>query len=310
MSFKNKISRFLSITLTNSSPMVFGGQAVMEGVMMKSPNYYAISVRNDKGDISSKTFKHVSITKKNKFLGWYFIRGIVSFVEMMILGFKSLAISAEMALSDEEEKLGGFSLFISLFLSIVLAILLFKMLPLGTATLLDNLFNIPPFLFNLIDGIVKIGVFVIYVLLIGMFKDVKNLFRYHGAEHKSISCYETGKKLTVDNVMKSSKVHIRCGTTFILLVLIISIIVYMFIPPKLPFFTNLGLRLAFLPLIASLSYELQRLSAKFPNNFLLKLFIYPGLLMQKLTTKEPDRKQAEVGLKSLQLVMRKEGVKI
>lgn len=325
----NKISfvkKLFSLFLSAVAKQYYGGQAVMNGVMMKGRNHYAISVNTSKG-INTKVFSYTNWPKKYKLLGLPFIRGIVGFIEVMGIGYKSLTHSADVVLEDEigeqskevkntnkKDKSSKTSssmtwlMIGSLVLSTIFAIFLFKFLPLGAATLLNKAIPLPTVLFNIIDGLVKMVIFVAYIYFIGRMKDIKELFRYHGGEHKTINAYEGGKSLTLKNILSSSQVHLRCGTTFLFVVLFFSILVYLFIPKTLPFGLNLLLRLALLPLIAAISFEVQQYSAKNPNK-LLRLLIVPGLWLQALTVNNPGPKHARAGKAALIALFEKENVK-
>jgi uncharacterized protein YqhQ len=306
-----------NISFLTTKP-IYGGQAVIDGVMMKGKNNYTISLIHN-NVVQTKTFPFTSITQKKNFLGLPFIRGMILLVEMMILGYKSLAYSTDIAMEyvdedenskskQKEEKTSYMSTIItisSLILSLIFAVFLFKFLPLFTATQINNYYELSGIMFNIVDGIVKLFIFLTYIIIIGQLSDIKEVFKYHGAEHKAINCYEQEKELTIKNVSMSSKKHLRCGTTFMLLVLTISILTYIFIPKTLPFTYNLLLRLALLPLIASISYEFQRLTAT-KNIFLFKIFLYPGLWVQSLTTKEPSVKHIRCAIESLKTIINTE----
>jgi uncharacterized protein YqhQ len=299
--------------------LAIGGQAVIEGVLMRTNEKYAIAVRQPNGRIIVKKEKYVSRTKKNKFLGLPLIRGVIMLWETLILGYKALTFSANQSLADDsqdkkqekknndkakgkdkKEELGTPELVITLIISILFALALFKFLPLLIATFFKNKVGGSNLLFNIIDGAAKFIILILYLVAISMMKDVKRLFQYHGAEHKSVHCYEENKKLTVENVKKDSKAHARCGTTFMLVVLFLSIIFYLFIPFNTNFWLKLLIRILFLPIIAGISYEWIKFSGKHTNNFFAKILIGPGLLVQNLTTREPDDKQIEVAIKALQ----------
>jgi uncharacterized protein YqhQ len=296
-----------------------GGQAVIEGVMMRSPNYYSVSIRNPKGKIITQIKK---IKKKNVFLKLFFIRGIVSLIEMLVLGIKTLTWSANQQTDDKEEKLSKTEIFWTLFLSIVLVILFFVALPYFLTIILGVAEEQKPILFNLTDGLIKIVLFLAYLYGISLMKDVKTLFQYHGAEHKSVFCYEAGKDLTAKNVKRFSTKHPRCGTSFIFIVLLSSIFIFSLLPVVVlrlnPDFNNLNvwirksvlfpLRIAVIPLIAGVAYELLKLSAKFKNNPLIKFVVLPGILLQTITTKEPNSKQIEVAITALNAVLVKEKI--
>lgn len=303
-----KLGLFLQLLLSLVAKPVYGGQAVVQGVMMKGPHHYAVSVRTSKG-IVTKLTPHTSLTQKYKILGLPFIRGIVTLIDMMIIGYKSIYYSADLVMEDEEEEektkssTTTWALVGTMLFSLVFAIFLFKFLPLGAARLVDNAFNVSSFVFNLTDGLVKAGIFLLYLYLVGRSKDMQELFRYHGAEHKTINCYEQGKPLTLKNIFVQTTVHKRCGTTFMFVVLFVSLLVYLFIPKGLPFFSNLGLRLLLVPVIAGISYELQRYSANH-NNVIINFFIKPGLALQSLTVKEPNAKQIKTGKAALEAVLK------
>ena len=284
--------------------LMIGGQAVIEGVMMRTKDKYAVAVRHPSGKIVIKKQKHISLTKKHRLLGFPFIRGIIILVETMILGFKALTFSANQGLHDKKEEIGTLELIITFIISIIFALVLFKFIPLMVATLLKNKLAGSNFLFNLIDGLSKFTILILYILAISLIKDVKRLFKYHGAEHKTVYCYEGNKKLTVKNVKKESKAHPRCGTTFILIVLFLSILFYLLIPFETSFWLKLLIRILFLPLIAGISYEWIKLSSKHPKKLHSKILIAPGLLVQSLTTREPNDKQIEVAIKALKGVVK------
>lgn len=268
-----------------------GGQAVIDGVMLRSKEAYAIAVRTKKGNIKSKRFPFISITKKNKILALPFIRGILSTGEMLYIGMKSLVWSAEKA---EDEKITKKELTTTIAISILLVIGFFIALPLFlTKVFISN----NSFFFSLIDGLFRLAIFLGYVWGIGFLNDVKYLYRYHGAEHKVVNCYENNKQVNLNNVKKFNTIHPRCGTSFIFIVFILSIILFSFITHPSWIVKFLG-RIALIPIIAALGFELLKLSAKFKTNPIIKIIIYPGLLFQKLTTKLPSDRQLEVAISS------------
>ena len=272
-----------------------GGQAVIEGVMMKYESRIAVAVRDPSKNI---VVRKVELkVKENKIP---FVRGVVNLFVMMFIGVKTLNISADIALGKEETKKSNVSLVIALGVSLIFALFLFKLLPLLVAQVVDKKFSLNSFEFNFIDGLVRFLVLLLYLGGISRIKDIQRVFQYHGAEHKVVNCFESGKELTVKNVQSFTTVHKRCGTTFVFLVLFVSIFVFMLIPKSLPFGEKLGLRILFLPLIASVSYEILRLGAKYS---FLKPLIFPGLLIQKITTREPDDSQVEVAIESLKAVL-------
>jgi uncharacterized protein YqhQ len=267
-----------------------GGQAVIEGVMFKNKENISIAIRKPNGEIKVKVEPYKTLTKKKPF-SLPFIRGIITLVETMIEGIKALNYSTNENLGDtKEEQLSPVSMIFSFIISMALAILLFKFIPLFTAQVL-NLGN--TFTFNLIEGLIKIAMLVGYIWIISFLPDVRTLYQYHGAEHKVINAHENKD---LENAKKYSTLHPRCGTSFLVLVVFISIIVYIIIPMNFTLWIKLLLRLALLPVIAGIAYELIKLSGKHRKNKLLLAFISPGLLLQKITTKEPTEKQLEVSM--------------
>ncbi|MBW2991864.1 DUF1385 domain-containing protein [Candidatus Woesearchaeota archaeon] len=277
-----------------------GGQAVFEGVMLKSQNNLAVVVR--KPDNKFATYKK-RIKKKNKFLTFPFIRGIVNLIEMLDIGIKTLIWSSNQVL-DEDESLKPKDVFFMLTTSILLVILIFIIAPFY----LTKLFVEKGVLFNLIDGVIRIAFFVLYVLVISLSKDVRTLFQYHGAEHKVVNCFENKKPVNLKNAKKYTTLHKRCGTSFIIVVLIFAIIIFSFITSE-NILIKIGLRILLIPVIASLSYEFIKIGAKHPKNFLFQIFIWPGVWLQKITTKEPTNKQLEVALKTIKVLLKMEKVK-
>ncbi|MBS3175342.1 DUF1385 domain-containing protein [Candidatus Woesearchaeota archaeon] len=267
-----------------------GGQALIEGVLIKNKNKISIAVRKTNGKIIVK--KEKLRFKDNNIP---FIRGILNLFIILYIGIKSLNFSSNVQL-NKEDKLSVKEIIISLLFALGFGILIFKLTPLLAANFIDKKFGINNFYFNIIDGLLKILLFVAYVYIISLSKDVKRVFQYHGAEHKAVACHEDSKKLTIENVQKYSPVHKRCGTTFVFLVLLVSILVYSFIPKDWSILWKFILRILLLPVIAGLSYEILRLGAK--HKF-MKIFIYPGLWIQKITTQEPDNKQVEVAIKAV-----------
>jgi len=280
-----------------------GGQALIEGVLMKSPTHIGIAVRNQNSEIIVRREPYKSLTKKYKVLSIPFIRGSIVLGETMISGLKALNYSSDIAMQkDGEEKSSFLSLFCTMLLSIAVALLVFKLLPLGITQLVANanaLFE-NRFIFNLSEGVIKIGILIGYVYAISFIPDIRRVFQYHGAEHMVVNAHEHND---LDNVRKYSTVHVRCGTSFILFVLGISILVYVFLPTEISFVSKYGLRILLLPLIAGIAYELIRISPKYEKNILFQIFISPGLLVQKITTKEPDEAQIEVAKAALKAAL-------
>ncbi len=296
-----------------------GGQAVIEGVMIRGLNHYVVAVRKNKR-ITTK--KGTIPKKKCNFLKWPFIRGFVNLVDMLVIGIKSLMWSAEQA-SDEKEKIGKKELAFTILISIAFVILFFIALPYFLTNLVGFTEEKKPILFNIVDGIIRILIFLIYIIAISFMKDVKILFQYHGAEHKAIHCYEKGRRIDVANVKKFTTLHPRCGTSFLLIVFVVSIFVFSLLPSIIlfyyPSFLNLGIwlrkgilfpiRVLLIPVIAGISYEILKISDKRQENFLFGLISMPGLWLQKITTKEPTKKQIEVAVCSIKKLLSIEKIK-
>ena len=275
--------------------MGIGGQALIEGVLMRNKEKICIAVRKDKKIIVKKEKIKFKESKMP------FFRGITNLISTMYVGMKALNYSASIQIGKKEKENKVMSV-ITILIAVIFALFLFKFLPLLLTQLIDNKLNLSSASFNITDGIIKLVILVSYIYIISRMKDIKRVFQYHGAEHKAVNCYESKKSLTINNVKKFSTTHKRCGTTFIIFVIFTSIIVYVFIPKSYSFLLKLSLRILLLPLIASMSYELLKLSAKY-DNIITKTITSPGLLIQKLTTNEPDNKQIEVAIKSLKGVI-------
>ncbi|MFC2136321.1 DUF1385 domain-containing protein [Bacteroidota bacterium] len=286
--------------------IVMGGQAVIEGVLMRAPNHYAVAVRKSNKKITVMTKKFISYTKRNRFFGLPFVRGIVVLIETVGIGSKALTYSANESVDEKEDELTKSELVFTLVISILAALLIFKFIPLLLANLFSKSLGLNNFWFNLADGLIKIGMFVLYLWVISLMKDVQRMFEYHGAEHMAVHCYESKKKLTVENVRKFKTMHPRCGTEFLLLVLIISILFYMFIPLGANFWTKYVIRILLLPVIAGFSYEVLRISGKHYDNWFFKVISAPGMMLQKITTKKPSNDQIAVAIKSLQAALKAE----
>lgn len=287
-----------------------GGQAVIEGVMMRSPNFITVAVRKNKGNIKVKEQDFVGIGARVKLFGIPLVRGVVNLFEMMVVGMRMLNFSANESLDQEEEEpttrgqkiLTVASFAFSIIFALGMSLFLFKFLPLWITDYLSSQFpilNEQYLLFNLVDGAIKTVFFVVYIGLLGLAPSLHRVFQYHGAEHKSIYTYERGLELTPENAAKQTRFHPRCGTSFILVVFLISIFVYTFVPRLETFYLTFALRVLFLPLIAGISYEFLKWSARRQKNWFVRALTAPGLWFQRLTTKEPDLKQLEVALSAL-----------
>ncbi len=281
-----------------------GGQAVIEGVMMKGKKGWTVAVRSPNGEIH---VKKEGLSATPFLFRLPIIRGFIALFQALLIGIKAIEYSASKAFDEkEEEKLSPASMTITIIVSILLGIGLFILLPLYMTKLLGIFFHsisTNSLMFNFVDGIIRVIFFLIYIIGIGMWKEMRRIFEYHGAEHKVIHAYENGKDLSIKNIMKFSPLHPRCGTSFLLIVMVISIFTFSFIPQEWSFIYKFISRIILIPLIAGISYEVLKLSAKMKNNLFINLIIQPGLLLQRLTTREPDESQIEVALKALQEVL-------
>lgn len=286
-----------------------GGQAVIEGVMMKSKDLVALSVRGTDGNITTEVNPFVSIRSKHKFLNIPILRGIVNFVETMILSFKTLSRSADMLGIEEEEskfekwlakKLGksitAIASAIGMILGLLLAVGLFIFLPRFLTDFIKPFYD-NRILLSFAEGVIKILIFVLYIVLCTLIPDMRRTFQYHGAEHKSIFCHEAELELTVENVKKQSRFHPRCGTSFLFVMMFLGIITSALII-DLPIYIHVPLKILFLPVVVGVGYEFIKFAGTHDNIF-VRILSAPGLWIQRLTTKEPDEKQIEVAIVSL-----------
>jgi len=289
-----------------------GGQAVLEGIMMKHNEEYAVAVRKPDGEISVKKEKYHSIVKWKVLTTTPFIRGVFNFIDSMVIGIKTLTYSASFYEEEEEkeevlteeavkkkEKKEKLLMGATVAFSVVAAVAIFMVLPYFLTSFLKGL--IPSYqVRTVIEGLVRIGIFVLYVLLISRMEDIQRTFMYHGAEHKCINCIEHGLPLTVENIRKSSRQHKRCGTSFLFLVLAISIVLLLLIRVDSAVM-RVVVRILLLPVIAGVSYEVLKLAGR-SDNILISLISSPGLAIQKLTTKEPDDDMIEVAIQAVEAV--------
>lgn len=290
-----------------------GGQAVIEGVMMRGAEGTATAVRLEDGSISLDIKKTEPLAKKYKFLGLPIIRGFVALIESMVVGIQTLNYSASLFEEDDEdykpskfeeifskifkEKSNDILIGISLFISIIFSVGLFFILPTYAANILKSVNISNTVVLNLFEGLIRVALFILYLYLIGKMSDIQRVFQYHGAEHKTVFCYENNKELTPENAAKFSRFHPRCGTNFLFLVMIVSILLF-----SLTGWQSLGIRIAsrilLLPIVSGLTYEIIKWMGKNESG-LSKAMAYPGLMLQKLTTREPDNSQLEVAIKAL-----------
>ena len=293
-----------------------GGQAVMEGIMMRNGSEYSVAVRKENGEIEVKKETYKGVGSKCKLFRLPFIRGIFSFVDSLVLGMKSLNYSASLFMEDgeEEEEPGRLEKWLqkkfgdkaekvimdlTMVISIILAMGIFMVFPTWVSTLMKPLLGNGIWM-ALFEGVLRIAIFIAYVGLISLMPDIKRTYMYHGAEHKCINCIEHGLPLTVENVMKSSKEHKRCGTSFLLIVMVISILFFLVIRPE-TLWLRLVSRILLIPVIAGVSFEFLRLAGN-SDNPVVNLLSKPGLMLQGLTTKEPDEKMAEVAICAVEAV--------
>jgi len=286
--------------------LAIGGQAVIEGVMMRGPNGIAIAVRKPDGDIALKNEPFQPITKRIKWLNIPIFRGAILLIETLYVGMKALTFSGDVAMEEEKKKvqkapqkhqkvLDDLGMGLTILFALLIGVAIFFYLPLWLTELLDLNSG---FLFNLVDGVIRLVFFLAYIYLISRWKEIRRVFEYHGAEHKSIFAYENQKELIVASARPFTTLHPRCGTSFLLIVMVVSILVFMFLGKPETLGDRL-LRLAFVPVIGGISYELIKLSAKAYRYPFFRVFILPGLWLQKITTVEPDDRQLEVALVAL-----------
>lgn len=281
-----------------------GGQAVIEGVMMKGRKGWTVAVRAPGGEIH---VKRENLSELPLILRLPFIRGFIALFHALFIGIKAIEFSASKAYEEEEGKpLSPFAIGSTIALSVVIGIALFILLPLYAAKLFGIIYEPAArnsVVFNLIDGVIRVLIFLLYIVAVGTWKEMRRIFEYHGAEHKVIHAYENGNDLRVENILSHSPLHPRCGTSFLLIVMVISIFTFSFIPQGWTFVYKFLSRIILIPVIAGVSYELLRMSARMRHNLIMRLLIEPGLLLQRLTTREPDEAQIEVAVRALQEVL-------
>ena len=293
--------------LINKSSILVGGQAVMEGVMMRVPGAYATAVRDSKGNIQTDRHEFKSITEIYPLLKKPLLRGIFGLLESLKIGYSTLQWSANVIADEENHEISN--KFVDVLLTVFsfsLALALFFVAPIGlTSWLFDK--DQDAFIFNVISGIFRVVFFIVYLLLISLMKDVSRLFQYHGAEHKTVYNFESGKKLNVFNAQQFPTQHPRCGTSFLFIIMIVAILSFAFLDTVIMLYVNelkiwmrLVFHIPFMPVVAGLGYELLKLTAKYRNNIFFLALAKPGLWLQNITTKQPDDEQVEVALKALE----------
>jgi uncharacterized protein YqhQ len=318
-----QIVRFLAAVqllpaLESGEETLVGGQAVLEGVMMRSPHAWGIAVRKPSGEIMTHSEPLERPSEQHKWMGWPVVRGVMTLGHAMTLGFRALKFSANAALeeitaSDSDSKDPGKKIEISgcvagvnMAFSIAFFIFMYKYLPLLATTELKRVNPVfgEQILFNLVDGLIRIGMFLLFVWGVSLWKDIRRVYEYHGAEHKTVFAFESGDPLNASSVQKYSTYHPRCGTSFLMTVMIISMIVYMAIPVH-TFWARFGIRIALLPVIAGVSYEIIRFAAKHRGS-LFALMTAPGLWLQRITTQPPDDREVECAILALDEAMKLE----
>jgi uncharacterized protein YqhQ len=278
-----------------------GGQAVLEGVMMRGVSVWAVAVRKPEGEIEVTSEPIVSWAKRHRVLRWPVIRGVVALGESLKIGFKALKMSANAQLEEEEEEIGGWMWGLTIAFSLALAVGLFFVIPVGATSLIKDELG-SAFLFWLVEGILRTAIFIGYIVLISRLPDLRRVFEYHGAEHKTISAYEAEDRLVPERAKLYSRLHPRCGTSFLLIVMVLAI--FVFAPIGLPaWYWLLASRILGIPLIAGLSYEVIKWAGKNRSKRWVRALMWPGLMLQNLTTREPDEPQLEVAIAALEAVL-------
>ena len=282
--------------------LAFGGQAVMEGVMMRSKDHMVVCVRQPNNEIATKTEELHSLSEKYRFLKLPFLRGILALFETLYAGIKGIYFSANAAFGDEdeEESLNPKEIAVVVAVAICLSILLFSVTPFFLTSLLNLGGGV---LFNIAEGVVRLSFLLAYLAAVSLVGDFKRIFQYHGAEHTAINAYEAGVELNVENARKYPRFHARCGTSFLLIVTLISILFFS-IMPSADYLVRLSYRVVLIPVISAVSYELLKLSDRYRDSRIMKILVAPGLALQHLTTRQPDDGMIEVAIKAVKEVER------
>jgi len=280
--------------------LAFGGQAVMEGVMIRSKDHLVICVRQPNEEIVTKNEELHSLSEKYRFLKLPFLRGILALFETLYSGIKGIYFSANAAFvdDDEEESLNPKEIAVVVAVAICLSVLLFSVTPFFLTSLLNLGGGV---LFNVAEGAVRLSFLLVYLAVISLFGDFKRIFQYHGAEHTAINAHEAGVELNVENARKYSRFHARCGTSFLLIVTVISILFFSLMP-RADYLTRFSYRIVLIPVISAVSYELLKLSDRYKNSLIVRALVAPGLLLQRFTTRQPDDDMIEVAIKAVKEV--------
>ena len=280
---------------------IAGGQALIEGVMMRHENKIAAAVRRADKEILIQEQYHVPLARRYKFLGLMFVRGSVSLIEMLIIGMKCLMFSAEQALTENDKKPRGWEMPISILISFGAAFFFFIVVPAYCFSLLKGVIS-STFLLNIIEGCIRLGLFLCFLISTLLMEDMRRVFMYHGAEHKTVFAWEDGQELTIENVRNYSTRHPRCGTSFILVVMIVSILVFSLLG-RPDFLHRVLYKLLLLPVVAGISYEVIRFTGKHRDLRWVRILSWPGLFLQRITTREPTDDQIEVAIAAMQKVI-------
>jgi uncharacterized protein YqhQ len=291
--------------MDKAKPFYYGGQAVMGGVMIRGRNSTAMAVRKPDGTINISN-RPLATLYKGKWRDIPLIRGIIALIESVVLGTSALMYSAQIITEDEDEKITPGMMWGSVILGVVLAVALFFVLPLLIVRFFD-MFIPSSLVSNLIEGVVRILFFIIYLALIGRMQDIREIFAYHGAEHMSVNAYEAGAPLEVDSVKNYSTAHIRCGTSFLLVVLVISIVVFALLG-RPSIWISIMWRIILIPVIAAISYELIKFEANYSRNRLVHWLLTPGLWLQAMTTRKPTDGQLEVAITAMRKALETDGI--
>ena len=301
--FTNGLTSSMPAAKDKNVDMLVGGQAVIEGVMMRGLSGYSVAVRQPDGGVAIRKDKLVAITAKYPFLKTPVLRGSVVLIQSLILGIRALNYSASVSSAGEEgePEMSNWAIAGSMLMAVVLGIGIFILAPLGLTSLTRSFLwpEMGNFAYNAIDGVLRAVFFFIYIFSISFMDEIRRVFQYHGAEHKTVYTFEANEELTVENARTKSTLHPRCGTSFLLFVMAISILVFSLIPSSAHFAVKVGARIVLIPLIAGLAYEIIRFSARHLTNPVCKVLIRPGLWLQRITTKEPDDKQLEIAIIAL-----------
>jgi uncharacterized protein YqhQ len=296
--------------LESGEETLVGGQAVLEGVMMRSPHAWAIACRKPSGEISTHSEPLERLSEKHKWMGWPIVRGVITLGHAMTLGFRALRFSANVALDEipadnkgKKLEVSGWMAAVNIIFSVGFFIFMYKFLPLLAATELKRLNPLfgEQIIFNLVDGAIRIALFLLFIWGVSLWRDIHRVYEYHGAEHKTVFAFENGDPLDTASVQKYTTYHPRCGTSFLMTVMLISILVYTLIPVT-TFWARFGVRIALLPVIAGVSYEIIRFAARHRGS-LFALMTAPGLWLQRITTQPPSDQQAECAIVALNHAM-------